>query len=258
MSGGGIRVDFTLNNPFILQNSILVGNTAGSANSGHQVHVNNADAANVVTLQNNLIAGGADPMGTDQGVVYQTPGSGNITEAGTVDAAAAAVFASLDASEEDYLRLKAGSPAVNAGNNAYIIPTGIMTDVAGRPRILARIVDLGAYESGMGSPELNICRVTTEGIGDGSSWAQAMSLQAALASTAFVPGDQIWIAGGTYKPHADDRTATFSIPAGVLVYGGFAGTEADDFDPATNDTRPRNAEGVLTNETILSGDLLGR
>ena len=254
-TGRGIVVGFNSNNPFILQNSILVGNTA--TGGGNQVSVNNTDAANVVRIQNNLIAGGADPMGTDQGVGYQTPGSANITQTGTVDAAAATVFASTDAMNADYLRLKAGSPAVNAGNNAYIIPTGIMTDVAGRPRILARIVDLGAYESGMGSPELNICRVTTEGIGDGSSWAQAMSLQAALASTAFVPGDQIWIAGGIYKPHASDRTATFTIPAGVLVYGGFAGTENDDFDPATNDTRTRNAEGVLTNVTTLSGDLLG-
>ena len=103
-----------------------------------------------------------------------------------------------------------------------------------------------------------IRRVTVGGAGNrsGSNWANASQLQAALMAST-TPGDQIWIAAGTYKPHASDRTATFSIPAGVLVYGGFAGTEADDFDPATNDTRTRNAEGALTNVTILSGDLLG-
>ena len=97
---------------------------------------------------------------------------------------------------------------------------------------------------------LNIRRVTTTGAGagDGSSWAQAMTLQAALAASNEA-GNQIWIAEGTYKPHADDRAATFSISTGVLVYGGFAGTEADDFDPANN---------LRTgSETILSGDLLG-
>ena len=98
---------------------------------------------------------------------------------------------------------------------------------------------------------LNIRRVTTTGAGtgDGSSWAQAMTLQAALAASNEA-GNQIWIAEGTYKPHADDRATTFTIPAGgVLVYGGFDGTEADDFDPANN---------LRTgSETILSGDLSG-
>ena len=95
-----------------------------------------------------------------------------------------------------------------------------------------------------------IRRVTTTGAGtgDGSSWANAMMLQAALRAST-TAGDQVWIAEGTYKPHADDRAATFSISTGVLVYGGFAGTEADDFDPANN---------LRTgSETILSGDLSG-
>ena len=99
------------------------------------------------------------------------------------------------------------------------------------------------------APLVAIRRVTTTGAGtgDGSSWANAMMLQAALSAST-TAGDQVWIAEGTYKPHADDRAATFSISAGVLVYGGFAGTEADDFDPANN---------LRTgSETILSGDLL--
>ena len=91
---------------------------------------------------------------------------------------------------------------------------------------------------------------------DGTSWENAMTLQAALAISGVL--DQVWIAGGTYKPHADDRAETFSIPGRrAQVYGGFAGTEDDDFDPATNDTRLRNADGTFINETILSGDLAG-
>ena len=99
--------------------------------------------------------------------------------------------------------------------------------------------------------------VTTTGnaSADGSSWANAMTLSAALRAST-TAGDQVWIAGGTYKPHATDRTTTFRIPAGVTVYGGFAGTETA-FDPAASDTRVRNADGAFTNETLLSGDLLG-
>ena len=83
---------------------------------------------------------------------------------------------------------------------------------------------------------------------DGTTWAKAMTLQAALAVST-TPGDQVWIAAGTYKPDdATDRTATFTILEGVLVYGGFVGTEAADFDPATT--------ARTGDETILSGDLM--
>ena len=146
-SGGAIAVG--TNNPFTLQNSILVGNAAADAASGHQVRVNNSNAAHVITLQNNLIEGGADPMGTDQGVTYQTPGSGNITQTDTVDEDdTAVVFASTTAGEANYLRLVDGSPAVNAGNDTYI-PAGITTDAAEAMRIQGGTVDLGAYESAL-------------------------------------------------------------------------------------------------------------
>ena len=338
--------------PFILQNSILVGNTTGNGGSGQQVNVDNGDATNVVTLQNNLIAGGADPRRTNQGIRYRIPGSGNITQTGTVDESdASVVFASTDAMDANYLRLKAGSPAVNAGNNLYLnngTPDNpdddIKTDAAGEMRIQRGTVDLGAYESdingtqiitftsptagvvgtdieltatggnsglpvtfaiaaqtptsgagnvatltdntltltGLGTVTITatqagnayytmatttqtitsrpagatIFRVTIAGAGarDGSSWANAMPLQAALAASNSL--DQVWIAGGIYKPHATDRRVSFTIQGGVMVYGGFSGNEAT-FDPTTNDTRPRNAEGVLTNVTILLGDLLG-
>ena len=343
--GGGMYVAFGLQtSPFTLRNNVLIGNTATA--SGNQVFVSNTDTANIVNIQTNLIEGGAAPSGTDQGVRYEIPGSSNITEENTVDEDDVdAVFASTDAMNENYLRLTAGSPAVNLGNNDYLNngtpgnPNDDITlDAAGAARIQRGAVDLGAYESdikgaqtitftspaigvvgtdielvatassgldvtfeitggtgtatlsnntlsltGVGKVEVTatqvgnanyamttqtqtitvrpvvavIFRVTMTGAGDrdGSSWRNAMTLQAVLAAPT-VTGDQIWIAQGTYKPHADDRTATFSVPAGVLVYGGFVGTEAT-FDPTTNDTRARNAEGVLTNVTILSGDLAG-
>ena len=369
--GGGIFVRFDVNNPFPLQNSILMGNTAADAASGHQVYVNNTSAANVVNIQHNLIEGGADPAGTDQGVVYVTPGSGNITEAGTVDESdATVVFASIMAANEKYLRLATGSPAVNAGNNDYLnngtpgnTADDITTDLAGETRIQGGTVDLGAYEGAFVPPTAQtlaftdpaddvigtvgddialeattdalglfvsfeidnpaVATLTDDGIGDGIgslhldapgtvtvtarqaggdgtggitysaatsvmhtitvrpagpaifrvaetaagtenglSWANAITLQTALAISA--AGDQLWLRQGTYMPITPanavptnkERNTPFVIPEGVAVYGGFVGTEAADFDPATNDTRAYNADGTFTNETILSGDLL--
>jgi hypothetical protein len=61
------------------------------------------------------------------------------------------------------------------------------------------------------------------GAGDGSSWAAACpTLQAGLARAA--SGDQVWVAQGTYVP-GGARSSTFTIPAGVAVYGGFTGVE---------------------------------
>lgn len=80
--------------------------------------------------------------------------------------------------------------------------------------------------------------------GAGTSWATAYNnLQSALAvSNVF---DQIWIAQGTYKPSAPaGRSATFSVPGGVYIYGGFNGTE----------TANTQANPTLY-PTILSGDI---
>ena len=89
-----------------------------------------------------------------------------------------------------------------------------------------------------------IRRVKMGGTGDGSTWTAAANLQAALGMSS--ADDQIWIAAGIYKPgtvlDADaptnaEREATFTIPAGVKLYGGFAGNEAADFNPATTPLR---------------------
>ena len=85
--------------------------------------------------------------------------------------------------------------------------------------------------------------VKADGTGNGQSWAAATAdLQAVLQQA--TTGDQIWIARGTYTPARRNRDATFFIPTGVQVYGGFAGTE----------TRldQRNA---ATNRTVLSGEI---
>lgn len=86
--------------------------------------------------------------------------------------------------------------------------------------------------------------VHPDGAGEGTNWDKAFpELQAALAVAE--EGDEIWVAAGTYVPTTeDDRTASFAIPSGVKVYGGFAGTEKKLEDRDTE-----------KNLTILSGEI---
>ncbi len=54
----------------------------------------------------------------------------------------------VDAANGD-LRLRVGSPAIDAGNDAAINLTGVTTDLAGEARIQDVRVDMGAYEGGV-------------------------------------------------------------------------------------------------------------
>ncbi|HIO37258.1 MAG TPA: right-handed parallel beta-helix repeat-containing protein, partial [Candidatus Marinimicrobia bacterium] len=109
--------------------------------------------------------------------------------------------------------------------------------------------------------------------GDGTSWATAKKhLQSALhlvygygyGGGYGEGGDygqneiEIWVAAGTYNPSYEtyeeygdyyaDRYATFEIPSGVAVYGGFTGA-VDEVDLSQRDW--------ANNVTILSGDIDG-
>lgn len=87
--------------------------------------------------------------------------------------------------------------------------------------------------------------VAPAGLSSGScdSWANACDLKYVLGTA--VNGTDIWVAAGTYTPTSNsDRAATFTLPTGVSLYGGFAGTETD-----------RNQRNGLTNITILSGEI---
>ncbi len=84
---------------------------------------------------------------------------------------------------------------------------------------------------------------TASGDASCSSWANACTLQTALALAEAT--DEIWVQAGIYKP-GSARTGSFALKNGVALYGGFVGTESN-----------RDDRNWVTNETILSGDIDG-
>lgn len=88
---------------------------------------------------------------------------------------------------------------------------------------------------------------TATGTGDGLSWANATTLQDALATAS--SGAEIWVAKGLYKPTSgSDITVSFNLVPGTAVYGGF--------DPDSGaDTFPER--DWVAYPTVLSGDLGG-
>ena len=160
--GGGILCD---SGGATLQNCLLYGNTSadgGGLYSYQGVTVRNctfAGNSNTTpdngtgiylgsggTVQNCIIVGnlggGTNIYNPAGGVIGYScspglSGSGNITNN--------PLF--VNAAANNY-RLSAGSPCINAGNNAYAQGA---TDLDDNPRIIGGVVDMGAYESTSGS-----------------------------------------------------------------------------------------------------------
>lgn len=82
------------------------------------------------------------------------------------------------------------------------------------------------------------------GANNGSSWSNAYNnLQAALTNA--LPGNELWVAAGTYKPApANYPDSCFNLKNDIKIYGGFNGTETN-----------LNQRNFQTNTTVLSGDI---
>ena len=87
--------------------------------------------------------------------------------------------------------------------------------------------------------------VTPAGTGDGRSWQTASDLHVALSRAR--PGDEVWVAGGQYATSAtDNREASFHLPDGVSLLGGFRGDEPT-----------RDARDPTGHPTVLTGEIGG-
>ena len=112
------------------------------------------------------------------------------------------------------------------------------TGIARQESILF-VVQGGAQEDGImleitqvGSSTHRTYYATPMGAGsmDGSSWENANTLHGALAVMG--SGNELWVRHGTYTPTdssgttpTDPRNASYEIPNGARIYGGFIGTE---------------------------------
>ncbi|MHC4460087.1 MAG: right-handed parallel beta-helix repeat-containing protein [Planctomycetota bacterium] len=253
---GGAMLNHNGSSPTVA-NCTFSGNSAGSKGGGMY-----NDFSSNPTVTNCIFWGDSAPTGPEISNSGSSPtvsysdiaggygGTGNIDEDPLfVDADGAD---NIVGTEDDNLRLLAGSPCIDAGDNTAV-PSGVTTDLDGNPRFVDHpvitdtgngtppIVDMGAYEYGRSI----FVDADATGSNNGSSWEDAYKyLQDALA----VAGgdDQIWVAEGTYKPTtSSSQTATFQLINGVGIYGGYAGFGEPD----------PNERNVELHETILSGDL---
>ena len=93
--------------------------------------------------------------------------------------------------------------------------------------------------------------VSPTGNGDGSSWANTMSLESALAAAK--AGDQIWVQGSESGTIYTAPAAGFTLKSGVQLYGGFKG------DETTIDARETLGKPYqLKYRSVLSGDIEGK
>jgi hypothetical protein len=258
--GGGIAVedaDAVITNNTVAFNAVAArAETGGPAGAGSGGGIYLAGSG---TLANNIVAFNT-VTGTDAGftagglfVSGATPDAvtvaANLFHANTPDGSAAFAGTNGNLSGDPKFvgpgqffynfRLQPGSPAIDSGDDAYVMPGDV--DQSGQPRILGAHVDMGAYEAlpAVPVPSRLYVRPGAGGSGDGKTWGTAMaSVTAALSAVA--EGGEVWVAAGTYHERITLRN-------GVTLLGGFAGAETA---AAQRDFR--------ANATVLDGDAAGR
>jgi predicted outer membrane repeat protein len=257
-TGSGGAIFSNLSNPNLI-NSTLSGNVAVTGGALHNV-------SSSVALRNSILWGNQDSSSTGNQVNNGSGGSVTVTNSiiqGGGFTGATNVDPLFVNAKADDLRLKSGSPALDAGDSTLLpldsrdldgdgnTSERIPIDLSRNTRVVGANVDLGAYEGAELAPTPTPAAVRTifvranaGGSNNGTSWVDAFTdLQGALAAAK--SGDTIWVAGGTYKPTTGtDRNATFTLKNHVEIYGGFAGSETS-----------LSQRNVATNATILSGDI---
>jgi hypothetical protein len=143
VSGGGMA-NFNGSNPNLI-NVTFSGNTASSG-GGMANNNSNPTLTNVIIW--NSVGGSIIDSFSTPDVTYSNIQGGYL---GTDNINADPLFVDADGPDnivgtlDDNLRLQSGSPSIDTGNNAAV-PTGVTTDLEGKPRIQNGTVDMGAYE----------------------------------------------------------------------------------------------------------------
>lgn len=235
---GGAIFDEDSSTRLYLTHCTLHGNTS-SFNEGDAIEVRGPDAklentivwgygtaadkairneGGSLSLQNCDVVGGIGGIVTVSGGTT-TDSGGNINSdplfySSSVPGGIDTYFGTAD----DGFRLKIGSPCVNAG-----MSVDLDNDLLGTLRPLDGGYDIGAYEGAMvGEDIIFVDSGATTGNDDGTNWENGwLTLTDALSAAG--PGDEIWVAEGTYKPTSTSTSIT--IAADIKVFGGFRGTE---------------------------------
>ncbi len=253
--GGGLCN--SASSPKIVNTTITANKSTNSGAGGAIFNFGDAASSSPV-IQNTIIWGNSG--GVFQGSPVFThslvQGSMSATDGNIPDNdpqfVAGISFGTAPNSAGDF-RIAACSPLVDKGSNTFL--GGILTDLNGNNRFFNTTTDIGAYENqGEGSVTVRYVKPLASGTGDGTSWANASGDLQAMIQAPCV--QQVWMAGGVYKPvrRADvpetvtpgDRNNAFVIRKNVKIYGGFVGTESA--------LSERNLT-ISANLTVLNGDL---
>ncbi|REA63810.1 hypothetical protein DSL64_05135 [Dyadobacter luteus] len=243
--GGGIYV-LNSSSPVIV-NVTISGNTAGSGGSGVTVERSNLTVHNSIIWSNSGTAlnfqgpGANGRADISYSLVQGSGGSGSRWQStiGTdnghnIDTDP--LF--IDPANSNYT-FPTWSPVVNAGNTALLNNAPSLKDISGNARIVASVIDLGAYENQQ-VQNASVRYVRQGATGNGYSWEDASGdLQVMINSSG--TNNEIWVASGEYQPASGQ---SFSMKESVKIYGGFPATG----NPTMND---RN---YATNVTILKGN----
>ncbi len=152
-TGGGM-VNNQLSNP-ILTNVTFSSNNAPVWGGGMLNINSNPTLTNVIVWGNNASLGAGIYNTSSNPTVTYSNIQGGYTGTGNINADPLFVDAdgpdNIAGTLDDNLRLQSGSPSIDTGNNAAV-PTGVTTDLEGKPRIQNGTVDMGAYEYDNTSP----------------------------------------------------------------------------------------------------------